>query len=131
MSPIPPRLLLILGVAAALALAAAGPASASPKPTLQCGQTVTHSVKLKADLTDCPGNGLVIGANDVTVDLNGHTIDGVPLRSGCDFSEDEDERSGVANHGGYDRMVIEDGTIQQFDTAVASSAETVGTRDSR
>ena len=128
MSPIP-RPLLVLGVAAALALAAAGPASASPKPTLQCGQTVTHSVKLNADLTDCPGNGLVIGANDVTVDLNGHTIEGVPLRSGCDFPEDE--RSGVANHGGYDRMVVEDGTIQQFDTAVAIGAGTAGTSDSR
>ena len=115
MSPIPTRPLLVLGVAAALALVAAGPASASPKPTLQCGQTVTHSVKLNADLTDCPGNGLVIGANDVTVDLNGHTIDGVPLRSGCDRSEDE--RSGVANHGGYDQ----DGRRGRHDPAVRQS----------
>jgi hypothetical protein len=129
MSPIPTRPLLVLGVAAALALAAAGPASASPKATLQCGQTVTHSVKLNADLSDCPGNGLVIGANDVTVDLSGHTIEGVPLRSGCDSPEDE--RSGVANHGGYDRMVVEDGTIQHFDKAVAIGAGTVGTSDSR
>ena len=30
--------------------------------TVSCGQTLTHSVKLANDLTDCPNNGLLIGA---------------------------------------------------------------------
>ena len=29
-----------------------------------------------ADLVNCPSNGIVIGADDITLDLNGHTIDG-------------------------------------------------------
>ena len=28
-----------------------------------CGQTITHDTTLTADLTNCPGDGLVIGAN--------------------------------------------------------------------
>ena len=55
----------------------AGPAIAkSPLTTVHCGQTLTQSVKLANDLTDCPAPGLAIGADAITVDLNGHTIDG-------------------------------------------------------
>lgn len=43
---------------------------------VECGDTVTTSVKLDHDLVDCPGVGLVIGADDVTIDLAGHTVDG-------------------------------------------------------
>ena len=68
-------LFLTLSVLAALALASA-PAQAKPPENVSCGQTLTHSVKLANDLTNCPNNGLVVGADDVTVDLNGHTIDG-------------------------------------------------------
>ncbi|GAO01744.1 right-handed parallel beta-helix repeat-containing protein [Anaeromyxobacter sp. PSR-1] len=43
----------------------------------ECGDTVTSSLKLEKDLT-CETSGLVIGADDVTIDLAGHTITGVP-----------------------------------------------------
>jgi hypothetical protein len=42
---------------------------------LECGDTVTASVTLTADLV-CPDFGLFVGADDVTVDLGGHTISG-------------------------------------------------------
>lgn len=42
---------------------------------LACGQIVTRSVKLETDLW-CPESGLVIGADDVTIDLGGHTLTG-------------------------------------------------------
>jgi hypothetical protein len=32
---------------------------------------------LHNDLTNCTTDGLVIGADNITLDLNGHTIDGV------------------------------------------------------
>jgi hypothetical protein len=41
-----------------------------------CGQTLTASTTVANDLTNCPGDGLVIGAAGITLDLNGHTIDG-------------------------------------------------------
>ncbi|HEX5923678.1 MAG TPA: hypothetical protein VFY45_07585, partial [Baekduia sp.] len=73
-----------LALTAALAVSA-GPASASASTTVHCGQTLTHSVRLANDLTDCPADGLVIGADGITVDLNGHTIDGtVAQTTDCD-----------------------------------------------
>jgi len=37
---------------------------------------------LNSDLLNCPGDGLVIGANDITLDCAGHTIDGTNNRWG-------------------------------------------------
>jgi hypothetical protein len=107
------RLIPALAVVGVLALAASAEA-ASPPAALHCGQTLTHNVKLTADLLDCPGDGLVIGADEITVDLNGHTIDGVPA-SGCDSPEAF--RSGVRNSG-HDGVTVERGTVQQFDFGV-------------
>jgi hypothetical protein len=54
-------------------------ASATPATKVMCGQTLTRSVKLANDLRDCPGDGLVIGAPRITVDLNGDLgIEAVP-----------------------------------------------------
>jgi len=41
-----------------------------------CGDTITTDTTLDSDLVNCPNNGIVIGANNITLDLNGHTIDG-------------------------------------------------------
>ena len=116
--------LVVTGVAAI----AAGPAAASPPAALHCGQTLTHSVKLKADLVNCPADGLVIGAAGITVDLNGHTIDGVPA-TGCD--RPETFHGGVKNDGGYDGITVEAGTIRQFDSGVSAGSATEGTSDSQ
>jgi parallel beta-helix repeat protein len=116
--------LVVTGVAAI----AAGPAAASPPAALHCGQTLTHSVRLKADLVNCPADGLVIGTAGITVDLDGHTIDGVRA-SGCD--RPESLLAGVANHGGYDGITVEAGTIRQFDSGVSAGSGTEGMSDSR
>jgi len=42
----------------------------------QCGDTVYEDAVLAEDLLDCTGNGLIIGADDITLDCNGHLIDG-------------------------------------------------------
>jgi hypothetical protein len=34
------------------------------------------------DLVNCPGDGLVVGAPNITVNLNGHTLDGIGLGAG-------------------------------------------------
>ena len=108
------RLFLTLSVLAALALISA-PAQAKPPETVSCGQTLTHSVKLANDLTDCPSNGLVVGADDVTVDLNGHTIDGDgELVADCPGFPGPDCDVGVQNTGGYKGVTIEGGKLREF-----------------
>jgi Right handed beta helix region len=122
-------MLLASAGAGALALVAlvASPAAASPPAALHCGQTLTHSVTLEADLVDCPGDGLVIGADGITVDLNGHTIDGV-APSGCEPSAST--TVGIDNGDGYDGVTVEDGTITQFDEGFSAGSETTGMSDS-
>lgn len=122
------KLIGALAVAGALAIGAS-PAAAS-QPAVHCGQTLTKSVKLKADLVNCPGDGLVIGGSGITVDLNGHTIDGVSEPSAsCD--RPEHPTTGIANHGVYDEITVENGTIQQFDRGFDAGSSTDGMSDSR
>lgn len=119
---------LALGLVAA---AIAAPPASAHKATkaLQCGDTVTHSVRLAGDLTDCPGDGLVVGADGVTIDLNGHTIDGTVAQGQCE--RPAVLRAGVSNPGGYDHVTVAGGTVQQFDTGVAAGSATAGMSDSR
>lgn len=42
--------------------------------TLSCGQTITQSTVLTNDVGPCANNGIIIGGNGVTFDLNGHTV---------------------------------------------------------
>jgi large repetitive protein len=80
-----------------------------------CGDTITRDTRLGNDLVNCPDNGIVIGADDITLDLNGHTVDGDGVLGcdefyACDFGVDN-----TAGHGG---VTIKDGSIRQFATAV-------------
>jgi hypothetical protein len=43
---------------------------------VSCGDTITADITLHRNLVNCPNNGIVIGADNITLDLNGHTIDG-------------------------------------------------------
>lgn len=115
----------LLVAAAALAAAIAAPvATAAP---VSCGDTITHDTKLTADLLNCSGDGLVIGADSITLDLNGHTIDGtVTQASDCD-----QRPSGVAgiNNQDHDGVTIENGTVQQFANGVSGGGETSSVSD--
>jgi len=52
-------------------------ARADSATNVVCGQTLTHDTRLAHDLTNCPADGLIIGADHITVDLAGHSVDGV------------------------------------------------------
>src|SRR6266446_5487970 len=99
------RLLVRLGVLTA-AVAAFSAVGASPALAqhVSCGQVITHSTHVKNDLLDCPGDGLVIGASNIKLDLGGHTIDGVNGAAA----------DGINNKGGFDNVKVEHGTVQQF-----------------
>jgi parallel beta-helix repeat protein len=87
----------------------ASAASKQPK----CGDTITTDTKLHKDLVNCPNNGIIIGADNVTLDLNGHEIDGdgTPT-AGCDPQTDFCD-VGVANFG-HDGVTVMHGSLRQF-----------------
>ena len=96
----------LLGLALAAVLAAL-PATAqarqAPLTTVECGTIVSQSIRVANDLHDCPGDGLVVGASNITIDLNGHTIDGIAGGPGSGIR--------VAD---FDRVTIRNGTVQEF-----------------
>ena len=85
---------------------------------VECGDVITQDTKLDSDLIDCPGDGLEIGADNVTLDLNGHTVDGdgdARPGLGCD--------TGIRNGGfdncsrqdaGHGGVTIRNGTVREF-----------------
>lgn len=71
-------------------------------PSLHCGDTITTNVVLTTDL-NCDGVALTIGADDITVDLNGHTVTGSGLAvAGTAFGIVANQQSG---------FTIENGTV--------------------
>jgi parallel beta-helix repeat protein len=69
---------IVLGLATLLVALPATPALAGGgRPAPRCGQTVTASLTLTRDLVGCPGHGLVVGADGITIDLGGHALGGV------------------------------------------------------
>jgi len=79
--------------------------SAVPLSTsLSCGQVIKQSVKLTANL-DCKTDGIIVGADSITIDLNGFTLSGPGEKSskvGVMFADND----GVTVQG--------PGTIQNF-----------------
>jgi hypothetical protein len=91
-----------------------------------CGETITRSVTLANDLVDCPGDGLVVGADRITIDLGGHTIDG-PVTAGQPCEPPPPRTSvGIQNDAGHDRITIRDGTIQQFPRGIGAGGDVTG-----
>jgi parallel beta helix pectate lyase-like protein len=108
-------------LAALLALCVTGAeATAAQAARLRCGDTVRASIVLHADLTDCSTHGLRVGADGVTINLNGHTIAGDGVPSGSDAPD-----VGVLSEG-FDQVTVENGTVRRFDLGVLVSD---GSRD--
>ena len=102
-------------VAALLFVALAAPAAAhAGGRDVACGATITSDTKLRADLTNCPGDGLVIGADGITLDLGRRTIDG----TGADG-----QRTGI-RLAGRRGVTIKGGTVQEFGAASCSTPPT-------
>ena len=106
-----------LVVAAGVAVAPAVTTADGETP-ITCGTVVTTDVRLRADLVDCVGAGLVIGAPGITVDLAGHVIDGTGSAAGID------------NSAGHDDVRITRGTVRDFQFGI-HLFETTGARVDR
>lgn len=105
------------GIATALALlVSVAPAAAAAQATqatrathaaaatkVRCGKTVRKDFTLKRDLRNCRGDGLVVGAHKITIDLNGHLVDGRGKR-----------KSAGVRVAGFRGVVVKNGVIRQF-----------------
>jgi parallel beta-helix repeat protein len=92
--------------ALATVFSAAQPAAGPARTTLSCGQTLTASTTLTSDLIDCQGNGLVVDADNITIDLNGHTIDGTNAR--------KPGTGAIVTKGPHRNVTINNGTVTDF-----------------
>src|SRR5215208_3043454 len=109
-----PATLVSLGVILALAavslVASSGAEVAAKQP--KCGDTITADTTLRKDLINCPNNGIIIGADDVTLDLNYHRVDGDGTEfAGCPENEFCD--IGLLNDG-HDGVTAVHGSVRQF-----------------
>ena len=89
--------LLAATIAATIVIPAAG---AAPLPA--CGDVVTQNVTLTKSLKNC-ASGLVVGADNVTIDLNGYTIKGLGTAAGVGID--------AADHTG---ITLKNGKITDF-----------------
>jgi large repetitive protein len=89
------------------------PAPAAHADAVSCGRVITTSTTVTNNLSNCAGDGLVIGAGGITLDLNGHTIEGTGLGVG------------VRNNG-HDGVTIRNGTITKFDYGIVLGPGTLG-----
>lgn len=91
----------------------AGPAhAAAPPPQVQCGDTITSNIKLSADL-HCNGPGLIVKAQNVVLNLNGHSITGSGTSTGVSVVKQANVR-------------IRNGRISNFDLGVFFAESTGG-----
>ena len=103
-------LLIVALAVAGLTAFGTGQASATH---VSCGDEITTDTTLDSDLVDCPNNGIVIGADDITLDLNGYLVDGDGTPEvGCTFCD-----LGLLNRG-HDGVTVRDGSAREFAVSV-------------
>jgi parallel beta-helix repeat protein len=78
--------------------------TSEPVTHIRCGENLTENALLDSDLINCERDGLIIRADGISVDLNGHTITG-------SFSDDS---VGIRNEG-HDHVTITNGTVSKFE----------------
>ncbi len=99
----------------------AQPASADH---LECGATVTESVTLDSDIGPCAGDGLVVAASNVTVNLNGFRIfAATTLQDDGTLANSAGDNAGIRIRPGAGGLTtgvtIIRGTVEGFDAGIA------------
>ena len=74
-----------------------------------CGQVVTTNLTLTANIGPCTGPGLIIQADNITVNLNGHSVVGPGPTNGTNPGIDIETHTGVT---------VENGSVSNFDVGV-------------
>jgi parallel beta-helix repeat protein len=119
-----------VGVAPSLMAPSAAGAAA---PKVHCGQTIRTNIRLTRDLRNCPGDGLVVGANNITINLNGHTLLGSGKRGTAGVRvtgfHGATVKSGVIRHFGrgvwlvtaVDGRIVDNTIRNSFDEGIFAS----------
>jgi parallel beta-helix repeat protein len=81
--------------------------------SVACGAVLTNNVTVDNDVLNCLGDGLVVAADGITIDLNGHTLDGTGKGVGI-------------RSDGHDGVTIKNGTVNEFEQGVQLNAGSVG-----
>ena len=89
--------------------------------TVACGQMITQNTVVNSDVGPCPAgaNGIIVGADNITLDLNGFRVLGTPNAINDGAGVYVFRRTGVT---------VKNGTVRNFDCGVAiegGSANTV------
>lgn len=106
-----------LALAGIVLLVAVGSASANPA----CGATITTDITLDGNMSCPTGNGLIIGADGITIDGAGYKITGdVANITACTGGESTPcvTHSGVVNDAGWANVVVKNLEIENFCTGV-------------
>jgi Tol biopolymer transport system component/nitrous oxidase accessory protein NosD len=98
-----------VGVAALIALAFACLPPIASATHVQCGDRILQDTTLDSDLT-CDGDGLLLGGDEVTLDLGGHTLRGV-----------RSEAEPVGIYMAASNATVRNGTIERFGYAITSA----------
>lgn len=91
-----------------LAFGVVGVAAPAYAAHVTCGQTILASTVLDSNVGPC-ATGITIGADNITLDLNGFTISGTPATG---------EGPGIGLFG-RTGVTVRNGTVTQFDAGVA------------
>lgn len=69
--------------------------AASFAVALGCGDTIYEDTVLTEDLMNCPERGIIIGADNITLDCKGHRVDGQPYGNNDHFGISLQTKTGV------------------------------------
>lgn len=132
---------LAASTAAALVASAALAGPATGEEHVDCGSEITADTTLTRDIGPCLAHGLVVNADGVTLDLNGHSVTGAPVGQpihrtpGLPGVESEPLPGsyGAPNNAGVllndvTGVTVTNGTVEQFDAGIAiegGSANTI------
>jgi len=113
-------LVIALGATVTGAPGAAPTPAATPITSSACPQTVSGSVRLETDLHCTNTNGLIVGADNTSIDLNGHKIvcTGSGYHGSCQGGTTEIGMDTNNKDGVHVFSHVEGGTIDGFDRGV-------------
>ncbi|MPZ65269.1 MAG: hypothetical protein GEU83_07025 [Pseudonocardiaceae bacterium] len=85
--------------------------TAAGQDAIGCGDVITEDTTLAADIGPCPGDGLIVEADGVTLDLGGHTITGDPN------ARRAPDKAGILLYR-VSGVTVTNGTVANFDGGV-------------
>jgi parallel beta-helix repeat protein len=116
-------------IASVLALSSPTAPPAASAQAVTCGDTITQSLKLTADIGPCSEDGIIIGADNITLDCNGHTVSGsgsgfgTGIKVSADISGVTIKNCQVTSFGGSGFTVFGSNNVLRGNTATDNGGD--------